>query len=82
MFSRVSWYAGSTSGPPLAHTNEQSTNQDTTHTNQMTPNTDADTRTESRYTCTENTGTAAVPDLRPDRDERDDMDELVWSHRL
>lgn len=55
----------------------------------MTRNTDTqtptETRTESRYTCTENTGTAAVPDLRQDkedRDERDDMDELVWSHRL
>lgn len=51
----------------------------------MTRNTDTETRTETEYTCTENTGTAAVPDLRTDserRDERDDMDELVWSHRL
>ena len=58
----------------------------------MTRNTDTQTHTETetqttdaKYTCTENTGTAAVPDLRPDReerDERDDMDELVWSHRL
>jgi hypothetical protein len=51
----------------------------------MTRTTQTETPTEQRYTCTENTGTAAVPDLRPDRDERDerdDMDELVWSHRL
>jgi|GEM_PF-3206014 len=60
--------------------------QSDTMTRNPTTQTETDQpRTEQRYTDTENTGTAAVPDLRPnrdERDERDDMDELVWSHRL
>lgn len=57
----------------------------TTETRTRTTSTDDTRTTEQRYTCTENTGTAAVPDLRrkrSDRDEREDMDEQIWSHRL
>lgn len=78
-------YAGRSSPSRTHHGRQPRQPTQPTQSTPMTRNTDTQTRTESRYTCTENTGTAAVPDLRQDkedRDERDDMDELVWSHRL